>query len=109
MYDDLSDKKTSVARAKSKRRLNRKQKKQLREFRRNWSIKEDILSRVVGLENRLGRNPSIVDVLCIGLSFKEINSIDNELLWLYGPNWRYSIRIPVDERWKEEKMGVVAA
>jgi hypothetical protein len=77
----------------------RKQQLRKREFRRKWQTETDrvnrlvlgnnkhdetdILSRVVQLENELGHEPSLLDILC-RFNRAEIQPIWDSLVWLYS-------------------------
>jgi hypothetical protein len=52
---------------------------------------EKILSRVIQYERQIGREPQLLDLLCI-LSSAEIEAVRNDLEWLYP-----SMFVPVDE------------
>jgi len=69
----------------SLRRYNRS-KNELKEFSRKCET--DILSRVIRLEQELGSQPDLLDLLC-RFNHAEIDTVWCSLLWLY-PNIKFS-------------------
>jgi hypothetical protein len=50
--------------------------------------KDDILSRIIQLEHSLGGlAPGLLDMFCAGFEPEEIEAVQSELEWLYGPRW----------------------
>ena len=82
------------AKAVSKKRFsrNRSRNQELKEFRRRWQKETDILSRVIQLEQELGREPELNDLLG-KFNRSEIDAVWDSLLWLY-PNFRTTTAVP---------------